>query len=540
MDSKQKISCVITDLDDTIWDWFKMWHSSFKPYIEGISKETGIDLNTLKNDFKKLHQKYYTAEVSFAYKELNCLSKEHIKKIEKKSKVKKSIIHQYYSDKKNNLKTYNGVIETLQKLKQNGVLVIGFTESNSFFTKTRLKQLGLDGLFDCIYTPIGTGIPESTTRFYSEEHWEPKLTEMRHLSVYDKKPNVEVLEIILKDFKLKKENTIYIGDKLDRDIQMSLDVGLTSVYANYGHGISGRKYKLLVEVTHWSDEDVQREIIFKENFKNKTIVPTYELKNSFEEILNIFDFVSNSTKLNEELLPNVIATWSKVIDVQKHFNDIALRIRNLYLTVFTFIVAGLGYVLKEKIIIQIMSFEMRLELLFCFLGALIMYSFYLMDKYWYHKFLIGASKQASFIETKWHKKFNELGLSNSISKESKFVRNYKVFGRSLFKTTSNSNKRFSSYYKPSIWVLVVLGLIFQIGGGKKAKDVISIDEYNVKIQEQNFKAIYLEQKSIELLTQNDSLIRANGDLKKSLSKADSLINIKQSKIVNEKTQPKIK
>ena len=42
---------------------------------------------------------------------------------------------------------------------------------------------------------------------------------------------------------------------------MAIDVGLTSVFANYGHGISGEKYELLKEVTHWSDADVQREIL---------------------------------------------------------------------------------------------------------------------------------------------------------------------------------------------------------------------------------------------------------------------------------------
>jgi FMN phosphatase YigB (HAD superfamily) len=471
-----------------------------------------------------LHQKYYTTEVSFAYKELDCINEAHIKIIEKSKNFKKSILHQYYSDKKNNLKTYQGVLETLKKLKQDGVLVIGFTESNSFFTKTRIKQLELDGLFDCIYTPIGTGIPESTTRFYSEDHWEPKLTEIRHLSVYDKKPNVEILEIILRDFKLKKENTIYVGDKLDRDIQMAIDVGLTSVFANYGHGISGEKYELLKEVTHWSDADVQREILSKEAFKNRTINPTYELKSSFQEILNIFDFVSNRSKLNIELLPNVISTWSKVVDVQQHFNDIALKIRNLFLTVFTFIVAGLGYILKENIIIQIFEYKIKLAFLFCLLGALIMYSFYLMDKYWYHKFLIGASKQAGFIEDKWHKQFNELGLSNSISKESRFKREFKIFGKVLYSNTSSSNRRFSHFYKPSILILIGLAFVFQFLGSTNNIAEISVEDYNNQIKEHNFETKFLEEKSIQLLKEKGLLIKENNLLKDDLNKADSILN----------------
>lgn len=508
---KQKINCVITDLDDTIWDWFEMWHSSFEPYLNTISKKTGVDLTTLKQSFKGLHQKYYTTEVSFAYKELDCLNDKQKELIDEKKKRKKSILHQYYSDKKKHLNTYEGVLDTLKELKKKGVLVIGFTESNSFFTKTRLKQLDMDGLFDCIYTPIGAGIPESVTRFYDESFWEPKLTEIRHLSAKDRKPDVEILNIILRDFQLTKENTIYIGDKLDRDIQMALDAGLTAVFANYGHGTSSEKYELLKEVTHWTDADVQREIKARESYKEKTIVPTHELEKSYKEILEIFDFEDNQNKLNLELLPNVIDTWSKVVDVQQHFNNISLKIRNLYLTVFTFIIAGLGYLLKEKITIQLFDYPIKLEFLFCFLGALIMYSFYLMDKYWYHKFLKGASIQAGFIETKWYKKFSEMGLSNAISKASNYDLKHKIFGKK-----SNSNRRFNAFYKPSILILFFLGVVFQFFVSRHEEGQISIDEHTKIVNSKNLQNKYLEEKATTLLKQKDSLIRHSMNIKNDL------------------------
>lgn len=55
MSNKSKINFVVTDLDDTIWDWLKMWHSSFEPYLTRISLEYNIDLEELTNDFKKVH-----------------------------------------------------------------------------------------------------------------------------------------------------------------------------------------------------------------------------------------------------------------------------------------------------------------------------------------------------------------------------------------------------------------------------------------------------------------------------------------------------
>jgi FMN phosphatase YigB (HAD superfamily) len=484
------INCVITDLDDTIWNWLEMWHSSFKPYFDEIVLSTKVNPDLLKADFKKLHQKYGTTEVSFAFDELKCLNESQKKKITDKPLLGKSILHKYYSNKKKSLKTYPGVIETLNKLKNKGVLIIGFTESNAFFTKTRLKHLDIDGLFDCIYTPVDSGIPENTHRYYAEDYWEPKLTEIRHLSRHDRKPNKEILEIILRDFKLKKDHTVYIGDKLDRDIQMAIDTGVTSIYASYGHVIDNEKYELLKEVTHWTDDDVKREIEFKEKFLNKEIEPNYKLLNSFGEFLNHFNFKQNDLKLNIELLPNVIAVWNKITEVQQHFNDIALKIRNLALTTFTFIIAGIGFLYKENISFLFFNCNIPVSAIFSILGALIIWVFYFMDKHWYHKFLLGSVKQSSKIENKWNKIFPEIGLSNSISNESNY--DFKKF---CFKFKSNSNRRFMFFYRPLIWSLIIITSIILVFNQQEKK--ISYRFYEKSLKEKTILETNINDLKIE-------------------------------------------
>ena len=170
-ENMKKVNLVITDLDDTIWDWLEMWYKSFQPYLNNIQKRTGIDLAKLKLDFKKLHQKYNTSEVSFAYKELKALSEEH-KELIAKENDRPSIIHQYYKNKKENLRLYDGVIETILELKARKVKVVGFTESNSFYTKYRIKTLGLDGILDIVYTPDDHRLPPSVKRYYHDDYWE--------------------------------------------------------------------------------------------------------------------------------------------------------------------------------------------------------------------------------------------------------------------------------------------------------------------------------------------------------------------------------
>ncbi len=287
----KNIRLLITDLDDTIWDWLSMWYNSFLPYFTDIKEISGIEEDVLIESFKKLHQKYHSSEVSFAYNDLDGLKKEEKKNIEqKKSKNGRSIIHNYYYNKKHNLNLYPNVLSTLLKIKSKGTLIVGFTESNSFFTQYRIKTLDIDGLFDSIYTPADIGIPKKVKRYYEEDYWDLKDTKIRILPKGTKKPNPEILLKIAKDYIVPLKEIVYIGDKLDRDIYMANSSNITSIYAVYGSNINNKAYNLLKKVTHWTKLEVEREIIFKKNINKKTIKPDYSI-NDFKELLNLFNFI---------------------------------------------------------------------------------------------------------------------------------------------------------------------------------------------------------------------------------------------------------
>lgn len=452
---KKIINFVVTDLDDTIWDWLNMWHSSFNPYLQRIAKDFSLDINELKNSFKQLHQNYGTTEASFIVEDLSILTPEQKEKIFKGSTAQRSIMHEYNSNKKNNLATYSGVVETLMQIKSAGTLIVGFTESHSYYTKYRLKTLNLDGLFDCIYAPIDKGLPVSFRKFYPDEYWEPQKTEFRYLSKTVKKPNAEILEIILKDFNAPKDVSIYIGDKLDRDISMAQTAGITSVYAEYGHQITGVKYELLREVTHWTDEDVEREKKFKQDYTNKNIQANYVLKESFKELDTYFQFTCFEKKDRKEDLKTVVETWKKVVDVQQHFNDIELRIRNYALTLFTGVIAAVALLEKDKIFLKLFGHSIPASAILSFTGLIILLAFYYMDRFWYHRLLVGAVKQGLDIEARNKNQLPELGLTTAIGKASphRFLWLFKV----------RSDHKFQIFYGLLFVPLLILTITLFIG-----------------------------------------------------------------------------
>ena len=144
----------------------------------------------------------------------------------------------------------------------------------------------------------------------------------------------------------------------------------------------------------------------------------------------------------------VFEVWKKSIEVQQHFNDIEMKIRNYALSTFTFIVTALGYLIKEKSIIELENFVIFLPSVVGYVGSIIILAFFFMDKYWYHKLLVGAVKQASEIESKYERLFEEMKLTTKIGEENPIVLpNDKEI---------HSSKKITIFYSIIIHVLIFL------------------------------------------------------------------------------------
>lgn len=112
--------------------------------------------------------------------------------------------------------------------------------------------------------------------------------------------------------------------------------------------------------------------------------------------------------MNEKLLGHYIEVWKKTVDVQQHFNEIEMKIRNFAIIVFAGIFGAFGMVfrfLQNKNVgdhnATLLSSGVNLIALFLlafgFIAALL---FWFVDKHWYHRLLIGAVKEGINLEKK--------------------------------------------------------------------------------------------------------------------------------------------
>lgn len=126
-------------------------------------------------------------------------------------------------------------------------------------------------------------------------------------------------------------------------------------------------------------------------------------------------------------LPAQVEIWKKIVDVQQHFNDLELRIRNFALIVTGAFIGLGGYAIKDGGFAQVLGFRISVAGLVVSCSLLPLLAFYLMDRLWYHRLLDGAVKAATPVEAR----LRELGLTVDLGAEISRASPLKVRGREV-------------------------------------------------------------------------------------------------------------
>ena len=414
---------LITDLDNTLFDWVDVWYRCFSTMLDEIVLISGLSRERLIPEIRAVHQKYATSEYSFLIEELPSL--QPMLNGKPATEVFKPAIDAYRDQRRQHLKLFPTVAETLLKIKGRGTLIIGYTESMGFYSGYRIRRLGLDGVLDYVFCPqdhvLPTGMTPEKLREYPASHYELRYTRRHFTPKGSKKPDTEVLNAIISDLELEKHDCVYIGDNLSKDVAMALDCEVEDVWAEYGQAHKRPEYRLLQDVTHWTSEEVEREQLIR---AREHIHPTHALAGSFSQILDRFDFADyhgeRRSMLTDEGKKQIIDIWKTIVGVQQHFNDIEMRIRSMFVTILLALIASIGFLTDKKLSFSLGGINIQFATIIPFIGVLGAGLFYFIDRYWYHRLRVGSVKHAIDIEKKYQRELPELSLSDAIGRESPY------------------------------------------------------------------------------------------------------------------------
>jgi hypothetical protein len=140
----------------------------------------------------------------------------------------------------------------------------------------------------------------------------------------------------------------------------------------------------------------------------------------------------------------------KKIDVQQHFNDIEMKIRNAAITVMAALLGATGFALKEHLVVSILTIHFPIATLLLMTALLSWWAFYFMDRHWYHRLLMGAVKHGEKIENSFKGIIPEIDLTNSISAASP---------AKILCFEIHSTRKMQIFYGTVAFCIVIFGII---------------------------------------------------------------------------------
>jgi FMN phosphatase YigB (HAD superfamily) len=248
---------LITDVDNTLYDYVQFFAPPFRAMVKSISSETGVPEDVLYADFKSIFKEIGTFDYQYLIGRLAALRHLPISRLERViDKGRKA--WNWHRDR--NLRPYPGIIEALEELRNGGVLIIAVTNAPYYHAFSRLNQINVFNLLDGLVAWEGNYPSELTgldaIKFERAHQAIRNQSQIfQRITKVQLKPKQDAFEIVFNKFGEKAEY-YSLGDSIMKDLQPTRGFGMTTVWAKYGTNLDPKNLETVLRVTPWSNEDI--------------------------------------------------------------------------------------------------------------------------------------------------------------------------------------------------------------------------------------------------------------------------------------------
>lgn len=262
-----KTIALVLDLDNTLYCWMDAFAPGLDAQITYIAKKTGMTKKCIRESFKSVFHKHGSVEIVDAADELGIWAQTNLACTEIKY-IKKQSTELFFKVFADNLALFPTVLETLKWAKKNDILLFAFSDGRAFWINFRLEYLDITDYFEKIYVMEDEPTDEGKSVLCKQ---------MVTLPVCKIKPSTFILDEIMKDYHVNKEDVYVVGDSKNKDIRTAKLAGVNEIWAQYGMNYSQKSRRLLSSITPWTRS---------QRAGGHRIVPQYSIT-EFAEITNI-------------------------------------------------------------------------------------------------------------------------------------------------------------------------------------------------------------------------------------------------------------
>jgi FMN phosphatase YigB (HAD superfamily) len=248
---------LITDVDNTLYDWVDYFAPAFRSMVHLLSRELGVPEAVLVGQFRSLYEEMGTSEYPFAVQRLPALrgaSPDEVTRLASWSRTA------FSRSRIRSLRPYEGVRETLEWLVNQGVAVAAVTSSPSHVVISKLRALGLSGSISLVIAWEGFQVPDDETALalLGERTRQPNFATVLTLSRGELKPAEAPYRLAMRYTHAQPRETAIIGDSLFSDVEPALRTGSRALWARYGHSFSEKNRRTIEDITPGGRSAVSR------------------------------------------------------------------------------------------------------------------------------------------------------------------------------------------------------------------------------------------------------------------------------------------
>lgn len=249
--SPHNLALFVSDIDNTLFDWVRYYVHAFSALLRRLEAAIEVPFATLAAEARVVFEQHGSIEYPFVVQELPSIVNHYHEDVERMLREAVRPAREAFNEAAEaHLKPYEGVIATLQEIKQRhpNLPLVALTDAPRYVAMWKMNKLGVLDLFDAVYGLPDPRIPTRAGRVAVD----PEIL-LKHLQQSNfgfrgririlpddyEKPGTKGLKTVLMDYEMDegeaaRQRVLWVGDNQRKDIELGRRLGVRTAWAAYG------------------------------------------------------------------------------------------------------------------------------------------------------------------------------------------------------------------------------------------------------------------------------------------------------------------